>query len=109
MVPSAVLRHPEIRSEQAAWRIPHGRIDSNSVRGAVARYQPGPFRPLQTGLPGVFLDLGGRLRTAHLCGWKTVGGDLAVPEPNRSCVLFPAFPGGAAARRQVRTPAAPPV
>src|SRR5882762_10337720 len=26
MVPRAVLRHPEIHSEQAAWRIRHGRV-----------------------------------------------------------------------------------
>jgi hypothetical protein len=51
----------------------------------------------------------GAARTAHVCGCKTAGGNLAVPEPNRRRVLFPAFPGSAAARRQVRAPAATPV
>src|SRR5258708_39088565 len=75
----------------------------------MARYESGSLSPLQAGLPGFFLDLGSRLRAAHLCRWRAAPGDLAVPESNRRCVLFPAFPGGAAARWQVRTPAATPV
>ena len=39
--------------------IRHGRVHFRSVRGAVARYEPGPLSPLQAGLSGVFLDLGG--------------------------------------------------
>src|SRR6267142_278042 len=109
MVPAAVLRHPEIYSEQAAWRIRHGGVNPGAARRAMARYESGSLSPLQAGLPGFFLDLGGRLRAAHLCRWRAAPGDLAVPESNRRCVLFPPFPGGAAARRQVRTPAATPV
>src|SRR5260370_5547856 len=109
MVPPGVLRHPEIHPEQASWRIRHGRINFGAACGAMARYEPGPLSPLQAGLPGVFLDLGGRLRTAHLCRWKTAGGDLAFFDLDRRRVLFPAFPRGAAARRQVRAAAAAPV
>src|SRR5258706_2763164 len=108
MVPPALLRHPEIHPEQASWRVRHGRINLGPARGAMARYEPDPLSPLQAGLPGVFLDLGSRLRTAHVCRWKTAGGHLALFDPNRRCVLFPAFPGVAAACRQVRTPAAAP-
>src|SRR5712675_1112573 len=109
MVPPTLLRDPEVRSEQASWRIRHGRVNFGAARGAMARYESRPFGSLQAGLPGVFLDLGGRLRTTHLCRRTTTRGDLVVPDPNWRCVLFPAFSGGAAARRQVRAPAAAPV
>jgi len=68
-----------------------------------------PVGPLPARVPGVFLDPGGRLRTTHLCRGTTARGDVVVPDPNWRCVLFPAFPPGAAPRRQVRAPAAAPV
>src|SRR6266446_9179538 len=101
MVPLALLRDPEIHSEQASRCVCHGWVDSGSARGAMARYQPGPFGPLQARVSNVFLDPGRRLRATHLCWRTTASGDLAVPEPNRRRLLFPAFPGRAATRRPV--------
>jgi hypothetical protein len=97
MVPLAVLRHPEIHSEQSSWRVRHGCVNFGVVPRTLARYQPSSLGPIQTSVPGVPLDSGDRLHSAHLCGRTTTKGSLAVHKPIRGRILFPAFPGRPAA------------
>jgi quinol-cytochrome oxidoreductase complex cytochrome b subunit len=102
VVPPAVLRHPEIHSEQTSWRVGHGCVNFGIVPGTMARDQPSSLGAIQTSVPGVLLDSGDRLHSAHLCGRTTTRGSLAIGKPIRGRILFPAFPGRPAACRTAR-------